>query len=43
MKYPCIMQDDDSRLYFVAESTGPRSWRYHRFWLRAWWELVTGR
>jgi len=39
MSYPCIMRDDDSGLYFVAESTGPRSWRYHRFWLLAFVEL----
>ncbi len=25
MKYPCIMRDDENGLYFVAESTGPRS------------------
>jgi hypothetical protein len=42
MRYPCIMQDDDSGLYFVAESTGPTSWRYHRRWWRAAVELWFG-
>jgi hypothetical protein len=42
LKYPCVMRDDDSQLYFVAESTGPRSWIYYRWWLRAWIELHTG-
>jgi hypothetical protein len=39
MTYPCIMRDDETGLWFVAESTGPRSWRYHRWWIMAWWEL----
>lgn len=42
MTYPCILRDADSGLYFVADSTGPCSWRYHRFWLRAVIELLTG-
>lgn len=40
--YPCILQDENSGYWFIAESTGPRSWRYHRTWLRAWFELNTG-
>lgn len=41
MRYPCILQDEDSGLYFVAETTGPRSWRYHRSRFTAWLEMVT--
>lgn len=40
--YPCIMHDDDSGLYFVAGETGPVSWRYHKRWWRAFFELLTG-
>jgi hypothetical protein len=36
------MQDDDSGLYFVAEATGPQSWRYHKSWWRALAELLFG-
>lgn len=42
MRYPCILRDEDSGMYFVAESTGPRSWRYHRTWWRALIEYLTG-
>ena len=30
-RYPCVMQDDESGYWFVAESTGPVSWKYHRW------------
>lgn len=40
MTYPCIMRDDSSGLYFVAESTGPRTWRFHRYRWCAWIELL---
>lgn len=39
MKYPCIMRDDASGFYFVATSTGPLSWKYHRFRWQAALEL----
>jgi hypothetical protein len=41
MKYPCVMHDDESGRYFVAGSTGPVSWRYHRYWWQALLELWT--
>jgi hypothetical protein len=41
LTYPCIMQDDESGMYFIAGSTGPRSWRYHHRWWGAWWEMIT--
>jgi len=42
MRYPCILRDDESGLYFVAEASGPATWRYYRSWWRALVELVTG-
>lgn len=34
LKYPCVMQDAEGGGWFVAESTGPVTWRYHRWrWL----------
>jgi hypothetical protein len=42
MKYPCIMRDQHSGLYFVAGETGPMSGRHHRSYWRAVLELLTG-
>lgn len=43
MRYPCILRDEDSGLYFVAGETGPSTWRYHASCWRALIEGLIGR
>ena len=39
MRFPRILRDEASDCYFVAGPTGPTTWRYHRSWWRALFEL----